>query len=467
MKINLANSSGSITTPLLIISSSLIVVIYGLVFMLSNQLDNTYRREAQAHALYIAEAGVQYYRWHLAHAPTDYADGTGDPPGPTGQYGPFVHDYQDPGGEVIGQFSLQITPPEETSSIVTIASTGWLSDYPEAKSIITVKYGIPSFTRFSNLTNAVAWYGSGITVHGLVHSNTGIRMDGENTSKVTAAQDEYTCNFETGCSPTETKPGVWGDGSGSGLWEYPVPPIDFDSIFFDFSLMQQSAIDNGLYLDNIQQSRGYHLVFKVDGTFDVYNVTSTDSYKGYATYEGCRRLNLLIDQETLIGNYSVADNPIVFIEDDTWVEGVVNGKLTIAAAQFPLQSMETDIVINNNLTYLEKDGSSSLGLIALNDVIFGRDIPTDFKIDGALMAQNGKIIRHGFLSFCGSSSNAVRDSLTIFGALLSNQKSYWNFGSEPSSGFITRTILYDSNLEFGPPPYFPTNGDYEFISWEE
>ena len=105
--------------------------------------------------------------------------------------------------------------------------------------------------------------------------------------------------------------------------------------------------------------------------------------------------------------------------------------------------------------------------IALNDIIYGRDIPTDFEINGALMAQNGKILRHGFFSWCGNTPNAVRNSLTIYGSLLSNQKSYWNFGSSPTSGFVTRTILHDGNLQFGPPPYFPTEGEYEQISWEE
>ena len=37
-------------------------------------------------AFQIAEAGINYYRWHLAHNKTDYQDGTGVP-------GPYVHAY--------------------------------------------------------------------------------------------------------------------------------------------------------------------------------------------------------------------------------------------------------------------------------------------------------------------------------------------------------------------------------------
>ena len=39
-------------------------------------------------ALQIAEAGIDYYRWHLAHASTDFQDGTGS-------VGPYIHDFRD------------------------------------------------------------------------------------------------------------------------------------------------------------------------------------------------------------------------------------------------------------------------------------------------------------------------------------------------------------------------------------
>ena len=48
-------------------------------------------------ALQIAEAGIDYYRWHLAHSPTDFQDGTGVP-------GPYVHDFRDKNRNIIPQF---------------------------------------------------------------------------------------------------------------------------------------------------------------------------------------------------------------------------------------------------------------------------------------------------------------------------------------------------------------------------
>ena len=36
-----------------------------------------------------------------------------------------------------------------------------------------------------------------------------------------------------------------------------------------------------------------------------------------------------------------------------------------------------------------------------------------------------------------------------------------------TSGFITRDFTYDPSQYYDPPPFFPTQGEYEFISWEE
>ena len=35
------------------------------------------------------------------------------------------------------------------------------------------------------------------------------------------------------------------------------------------------------------------------------------------------------------------------------------------------------------------------------------------------------------------------------------------------SGFQSGQASYDPNFLYAPPPFFPVDGDYEFISWEE
>lgn len=454
---------GTITPALLVITGAFMSVIYGLLILLSLQVDYSQRQLASEQALNIAEAGVNYYRWHLAHDPDDYQDGTG-----TG--GTYIHEFTDPEGGTLGSYELEIIPPEGGSSVVTIRSTGWAENYPNVRRTIEAQYGIPSLTRFSFLSNASSWYGTGITVHGDVHSNNGIRMDGTNTARVTSAQETYQCGSETGCSPTTSRPGVWGSGGDQSLWEFPVPSIDFNSISFDFAQMRTSAQEDGLYLP--AQNQGYHLIFNSNGTVTVRRVTNTNYYYGYDAEDGCERRYQRISSEQTVGTYNVDDLPIIFAENHLWVEGDVNGRTTVVAARFPLNNNDMNIWIPNSIEYTTYDGSDSLGLISQNDIYFTRDIPENFQIDAALLAQTGKIIRHGYFNY-GSCSNhsthSIKNNLTINGAVMSFEKSYWNFtsGGNLISGFITRTTNYDGNLLFMPPPYFPTSGEYEFINWRE
>jgi hypothetical protein len=459
---------GTITPAVLIIIGAFVMIIYGLLMVLSLQLNFSHRQTAAEEALGIAEAGINYYRWHLAHAPEDFKDGQqGD--------GPYIHDYYDPQGAKIGKYSLEIIPPEAGSSIVTISSTGWTNQYPNIKRKITASYGIPSFSQYAFLSNASSWYGTGITIYGSIHSNNGIRMDGRNYSYVTSAKQEYKCGSETGCYPPVWKPGVWGAGGDQSLWRFPVPAIDFDSISFDYKNMRQAAIDTGVHLGD-SNAQGYHIVFSANGSYQIFKVNKTNRVRGYSVpgqglgeegAGGCRWLDQIISSENSIGTYQIKDKPIIFAEDHLWVEGTIKGRVTVVAASFPIQSSNKNIWIKNNLVYQSYDGSNNLGLIAQNNIYFVRDVPDNFRIDGALIAQKGNIIRHGYLPSCGDSQGALKQKLTINGSLISYFKSYWNFNDPPISGFITREINYDTNLLYAPPPYFPTSGDYEFISWKE
>lgn len=450
---------GSILIALLVAAATFSIIIYSLLAVIATQFDFSFRQVSHDQALNIAEAGINYYRWHLLQSPDDFTDGTGGP-------GPYLHDYRDPQGSIIGQYSLEIIPPEEGSTIVTIRSTGSTADFPAIKRTVTALLGQSSYAQYAFLSNASSWFGSGITVYGKIHSNNGIRQDGLNISTVSSAKETYTCGSETGCNPSQTKPGVWGAGGDQSLWQFPVPAIDFNAISFDFAQMRQEAQTNGLYMGP-SAAYGYNVVFQGNGTFTVSRVTGTSSVYGYASEDGCRRRRQIITSQTLLGTYNVADTRIIFLEDMSWVSGTLNGKATLTAARFPIDTYNTNIWINNNLTYVAKDGNHSLGLIAQNDIYYARDIPNDFEINAALMAQKGRVIRHGYLSWCGSHPNAVRNSLTLYGALISNLKSYWNFGNPPSSGFRTRTSTYDTNLLYNPPPYYPSTGGYDLISWTE
>lgn len=437
------------------------IILYALANLIASQYQLNNRRTTNQQAYYIAEAGINYYRWHLSHAPNDYQDGTNQP-------GPYVHDYQDPQGQTVGYFSLDITPPPPGSYTLTIKSTGWTTDQPDLKQSITVQYGPRSLTQYVLLYDNDVSFPPGFTIYGPVHSNGGIRHDGTNTGKMTSALANYTCNQKNGgCTPPATQNGIWGTGGDQGLWEFPVPPIDFAAINIDFAQLKTTANSVGLY-QGPSGSWGYHVVFTPEGLVNVYRVTQVNNFKGGKGNPGCDQLYGEINNQTLINTYTSADLPLIFIEDNVWIDGTVTNPTTIVAAKFPLENNKADIWINGNLVYANKNGTIQTGVISQRDIILHRDIPNDFEINAALLAQSGQVIRHDYgVSCAGNPSTAVRNSFTFFGSLISSQVSKWNWDTSSTSGFTTGTITYDAVLKETPPPYFPTTGEYDFISWTE
>jgi hypothetical protein len=262
---------------------------------------------------------------------------------------------------------------------------------------------------------------------------------------------------------------VWGSGGPSALWEFPVPVFDFDGVVTDFNAMKQSAQASGVYLGP-SANWGYHFVFNLDGTVSIREVTSAGNLPGRSVENGCENLYQNITNETLIGTYSLSDKKIFYAEDTVWVDGTVNGKATVVAARLPVGTYTTDLWINGNIVYDSLDESNGLGLIAQNNIMYIRNLPEDFVINAAMMAQSGRIMRHNYRYWgCAWSSEAIKDSLTIYGSVISNQKSYWNFsgGSGLVSGFVTRSITFNQDAAEEPSPYFPSPEQVTILSWEE
>ncbi|MFC1647277.1 hypothetical protein ACFL1A_03255 [Patescibacteria group bacterium] len=453
---------GSISILVLVLGVTITAIIAGLVLVASVQYTSSARTEVFEKSLNIAQAGAEYYLWHLNHDPTDFTNDTGQ------------HILSDPYGETDGTFDLTIDPPASGSSIITVRSQGWTNDYPDIKRTIKTRVGIPSVAQYAFLHNANLWFAKKTTIHGKIFSNGGIRMDATHDSTVQSAKSTYTCGTDTGCDPPEEKPGVWGDGGPQELWQFPVTPVDFNLFSLDFLQLKNEAEDKGLYLDE-SNAYGYHIIFSSNGSYDVKKVTSATSVDGWSIEGGCETLTQVIKNETNVGSYTISEKPIIFAEDHLWIEGIINGKVTVVAARFPIDINNMNIWLNDNLTYLEKDGNHNIGAIAQNNIIIPLDIPQVYELNGAYLAQSGKVLRHSYKTLnCSHKPKAVRQQLTVYGSIISNQRSYWNYGagesgygSDPMSGFAHREITYDPTLYYAPPPFFPTQGMLELISWEE
>ncbi|MDP2629147.1 MAG: hypothetical protein Q8P45_00375 [Candidatus Harrisonbacteria bacterium] len=462
-------NTGQLSLQVLITGFVGIIVLSGFVVWMDAYVNSVLRADKKSLAFAIAEAGIEYSRWHLAHDPEDFQDGTG-------QDGPYIHDYEDKNGVKIGEFELDITPPE-SNTIVTIRSTGRLLSDPGLEKIIEVKMGLPSLGRFSVIGNSDLRFGEGTQVYGQMHSNGGIRFDGVAYNIITSAKEEYNdpdhsgnkeFGVHTHVDPADPLPPnavpVRNDVFKAGR-EFPVPAVDFAGFTQDLAEIKAAAEDEGFYQDS-SNKEGYHIVLKIDDTFDLYEVTKLvkapqgcpASQKNWGTWS--------IDTESFLGNYDVPDNGLIFIEDHVWVDGTVDGvRLTIAAAKLPdIPAKRKSIIVNNDLSYTNTDGSDVVALIAQEDFQVGLISEDDLEIDAAIIAQNGRAGRSYYKSQCGLEYE--RDTITLYGMLATNQR--YGFAYTDGTGYQTRIISYDGNLLFNPPPGFPITAEqYEIISWKE
>jgi len=463
---------GQLTIAVLLFGSLAIIILAGLIIWVDSTLRSAQRNIHRDLAFRIAEAGIEYYRWHLAHAPLDFQDGTG-------QSGPYIHDFYDKSSNLLGEFELEIIPPPLGSTVVTIKSTGKVDGVSGLEKTIEVKMAKPSFAKYAAVLNDNVRFGAGTEVFGQIHSNGGIRFDGLAHNIVTSAATSYNDPDHSGGNefgvhthivPVDplppaampSRPDVFVAGR-----QVSVPAVDFTGITQSLSQIKTSAQTDGKYFGP-SGSKGYEVVLKINDTFDIYKVTKLTSPPG-----GCSNSlsqsgwgTWTVSTRTLIGNYPIPVNGLIFLEDHVWVSGQINTvRATIASGKFPDSlSTRTSITVNVNLLYTNYDGQDILSLIAQNNINIGLTSANILRVDAALIAQNGRVGRYYYSSSCGSSY--IRSTITSYGMIGSYQR--YGFAYTNGTGYQTRNLVYDSYLLYGPPPSFPLTSDYyEQIFWNE
>lgn len=425
-----------------------------------------------------AEAGIDYYRWHLAHAPTDYKDGTGAP-------GPYVHLLKDRNDNIVGQFSLDIVAPLLGSTLVKINSTGTSELDSSFSRKITSSVAKPSIAKYSVAGNSAFRFGVGTEIFGPVHVNGGIRFDGLAHNIVTSGTTTYTDTDGDACTTTNSygvhtcvnpddpaspaalplRPDVFAAGR---LISQPI--IDFSGFTTDLAILKANAISEGFWRDAAGGTAvGYHMVLKTNDTFDLYRINSWAS-RGNCNSASSESLSWSVGTQTLLGNYSFPANGIIFLEDNLVVNGQINGaRLTIAAADLISPIINKNIIVNNDLKYTYKDGTDTIGLIGQGAVTVGLDSEDNLEIDAAIIAQNDRVGRSYYnVGNTGPCTLRIRDTISLYGMIASYGRYGFAYTGNPPTGYINRFITYDANLLYAPPPDFPLTSDqYSIISWQE
>lgn len=418
-------------------------------------------------SFHVAESGIAYYRWHLAHDDDDFTDGSTST-------GPYVHDFKDAEGNIVGHYSLDITAPDSSSTAVVVESTGWLDRQPDSRRTVRARMTPVSLTDYAYVLGTGAWVKDDMTIHGKFHANGGIRFDGTSDAQVTSAVESYSCQASHGCFAWggETKPGVWGDGGPTEFWDYAVPAKDISAITPKRSEIKKDALSDGLYLPSADQY-GWYLQFKSDATIEARKVKSVWCYPLF--WSSSHHSSLFhhsywwwslacydIAYSTYWDTYDMPDNNFIFANDNVWVDGTVNGRVTLAVAD------DDNIIIEDNITYLNKDGNHVLALVSEGDILIPRNSPNELEIDAVLASQEGAVMRHYYTWWWWGPG--IRESITTYGSIISQDQWIWYYPSSWffwSSGYENTSSTYDIHLSTNPPPGFPFTAEYQVVDWEE
>ena len=475
-KIPKESNKGIIVTYVLVFGAIFLMILSGLMGYILLQLRQSEQKLAWNQSLDIAEAGIDYYRWCLNNEIEDNCIGE--------------FDFKNNDGVTMGKFLIEsvatVTCGKTTQR--RVVSTGWTFDYPEMQRKIQVSYGQESVAKYSYILNSNVWIGDDHDINGPYHSNGGIRMDGANQSLITSAATlnnagEWICTSSFGCSPCPTGDGCRVSGGNcicpsvftttsnptTSLFDFPVPPFDFNAITMDLAEIKDKAQNGGgLYfpVSTVLKSgsKGYHLKFLNTGKVQVWTIMGLQQTNGYSEEEDWHYDRFTINNELLYGTYTIPSNcSVIYVEDNLWVDGVVKGKVVVASANLVTAGVDTSVVLPGNITYAASSETDGLAIIAEKNVLIGPQSPSDMEIHSIIVAQKGRFGRNHYVG-------NFRNSLKIYGSVISNGRvgTQWTSGGVIVSGYSQRETYFDQNQVYNPPPFVAGMSDeFEIVSWQE
>jgi hypothetical protein len=482
------NKKGSAIAYALVLVSIISIIFFSVVQFVSNQSKSALENQSSQQAFQIAEAGINFYRWYLAHETDgkssiqirDFWQSTSPAPIGLGE-SEYEEEYKDSQGGPIGKYSIKAERPVPGSTIVNVTVTGWTYKYPKIQRKIKVRFRRPSWSEYTILTNEFTNFGDGWTVKGKIMSNTGVHFDGVAYNTVYAGLNEY---YDSDVNAN--RPGVWSSWQDEyntnensqvflGGKQYPFAQKDFNGITVDLDMMKTISMSpsggtvNGCTAEACHFSsvgQGRHIILKADGTFDLKTVTAVKNGSSAGA----------IKTESFVGNYNIPNNGVIFIDSDVWVEGTVNGRrVTIIAANLPVSGVDANIYLGlNDIKYTSFNGEDIIGLIAQGNVETIHAGKDSLIIDAALLAQNGMVgsQEHNF-KCCSAQCAGLKSLVNFYGSIASNKRLAIMYDRKDCNnesnlgGYLHKGIQFDNNLLYFPPPYFPTGTEYAIDLWDE
>ena len=321
-----------------------------------------------------------------------------------------------------------------------IVSTG---EVDGATSTITTRIRRETFAQYLYFSNQASdiWFTTGDSLHGRVHSNGKIKIDGDPWfgKKVTSAHPTIT--IKNGSNP------VFEEGYEVGVDEVPFPTASEVT-----SSLKSQAQSGGLYGGTLRGNRAYYEVIlgrSGVGTLGYRTYSKVGSRYTYSTWTD-------VDISTF--------NGVIWSEEPIYIEGTLGGALTIGANH--------NIWITDDILYegstpghgLDADCDDLLGLVAAKNIIVANTAANrnDCEIHAHMLAL--------WKSFKVEDYNqgAPRGDLTIWGGFAQYKVgAVGTFNKWGISTGYNKDYHFDGRLSGWSPPGYPETNRYVMVSWRE
>lgn len=306
------------------------------------------------------------------------------------------------------------------------------SEYNNVRDTIVVLWGLTAFSKFayySYIEGAIYWI-TGDTVWGPFHSQQRLNVSGNPVfyGKVTTKNGLFR-------QPKSSKPKFYGGYQTGVSITLPV----------DFQPLKVAAQTAGRYISKKDVS----LTFNADGTVTYQEGSGPVATVPLTTY---------------------APNGAIFVDNGNLrIKGTISGRATVAATGSS-GAAKGNVYLDDDIVYAHdpRSGSSDdlLGICADNDVIITENAAnnSDIRIDGSIFSRSGGLKADNY------NGRPVSGTIHLLGGIIQYQRGpVGTFSGSPpviDHGF-QKKYRYDNRLMVDTPPYFPTTGSYEILSWYE
>jgi cytoskeletal protein CcmA (bactofilin family) len=314
-----------------------------------------------------------------------------------------------------------------------------------------------NFVYFHNQSSDI-WHVSGDSLDGPFHANGHIRIRGTpwfggrvtTTADYLIVQDGSNPTFEMG-------------------YQVSVPEIPFPDPTLIPDAIRASAQSEGLYEGELHGNDArYEVVLGRNGNLGYLSYRSYEQGGGGGHGQGHGQGHggggYQYSPWTDVAVSSI--NGPVFLDSDVWIEGTLDGKVTIGSG--------ATVHIRDDVLYEDATPRGGpfpgcddmLGLIAAGDVIVDMTAPNmdDCVIHGHVMAMQHSLMAELY------NQGPPRGDLVVWGGIA--QENTGPVGAFNQYDIIehgyTKDYHYDTRLRSGAaPPWYPLTGRYMIVSWED